>query len=266
MSVQTLVARRVAKPWGRRTLWAGFSDPAADELPVGEIWFEPAAGQDLPLLVKLLFTSHNHSVQVHPDDSAARARGLPRGKDEAWLVLAAEPDARIALGLAQPLAREELARVAADGTIVDLLDWRPLRTGDFVYVPAGTIHTLSGGLTLLEVQQNCDVTYRLYDFGRGRPLDVEAAVAAASIEPFDHIFQAAEPGTLASGPRLTIDYLTAGSASVAATPHRPTWLVPLAEGTMIDGIAAQPGECLLADADVQVEVAPRSSMLCARPS
>src|SRR3546814_17362975 len=82
---------RVEKPWGRRTLWPAFDDVMNCGEPVGEIWFQMPDGSEPELLVKYLFTSENLSIQVHPDDEGAKARGYPRGKDEAWVVLEAEP-------------------------------------------------------------------------------------------------------------------------------------------------------------------------------
>src|SRR5690606_27464023 len=153
-----LETRRVAKPWGRRRLWPGLGDVPAGGAPVGEVWFQPPDGSDPDLLVKYLFTSERLSIQVHPDDEAARARGHPRGKDEAWLVLDAEPGATIGLGLIEAIDRDTLRRAALDGSIERLLDWRPVKAGDFFYSRAGTIHAIGPGLTLVEVQQNVDLT------------------------------------------------------------------------------------------------------------
>jgi len=95
-----LETKRVEKPWGRKDLWPGFGDVPEGGDPVGEIWFEDPRGDDPELLVKYLFTSEKLSVQVHPNDAAAHAAGYPRGKDEAWVILAAEPHAVIGLACA----------------------------------------------------------------------------------------------------------------------------------------------------------------------
>ena len=130
MAAQNLRAMPVERIWGRRVLPPGFVRPPGDA-PIGEIWFEPPAGA--PLLVKYLFTSERLSVQVHPDDEAAGARGFPRGKDEAWFVLDAEPGAAIGLGLVREVTREALRAAALDGGIEALLDWRPVARGDIFY-------------------------------------------------------------------------------------------------------------------------------------
>src|SRR5262249_13298778 len=132
---------------------------------------------------KFLFTSERLSIQVHPDDPAARAAGHPRGKDEAWLVLGADAGATIGLGLTHAVSREALRAAALDGSVEGLIDWRPVQTGDCFYSPAGTIHALGAGLTVLEIQQNLDLTYRLYDYGRPRELHLDEALAVADLSP-----------------------------------------------------------------------------------
>jgi mannose-6-phosphate isomerase len=82
------------------------------------------------------------------------------------VILEAEPEARIGLGLCHEVSRDELRAAALDGSIEQLLDWHPAKAGDVFFSPAGTVHALGAGLTLVEIQQNLDLTYRLYDYGR----------------------------------------------------------------------------------------------------
>ena len=89
MPATLLHTHRVEKPWGRDTLWPGFEDAAPGTPPIGEVWFQEPGNTTPDLLIKYLFTSEKLSVQVHPDDEQAHARGLPRGKDECWTILAA---------------------------------------------------------------------------------------------------------------------------------------------------------------------------------
>jgi len=112
---------------------------------------------DVPLLVKLIDALEDLSVQVHPDDAQAPAG--KRGKTEAWLILDCEPGASLVTGLRETL---DLARIEAQ------LTRRVIRPDDVFFVPAGTVHAIGGGVLLYEVQQACDVTYRLYDWGRLR--------------------------------------------------------------------------------------------------
>src|SRR5688500_4828840 len=106
MNAVRLVTRRVEKPWGRRDLLPAFGEVVPDGEPVGEIWFEDPRGGDPELLIKYLFTSEKLSIQVHPNDDEARARGHKRGKEEAWLVLDAEPDALIGIGLRERVDKQ----------------------------------------------------------------------------------------------------------------------------------------------------------------
>ncbi len=143
-------------------------------MKLGEIWFDAE-----PLLLKFIFTSERLSVQVHPPDEYAAhheaARG-GRGKTEMWYVVAAQPGARLAIGLKGEMSKEELRRAALNGTLESNLCWREVHRGDTVFVPAGTIHAIGPGLTLCEIQQNSDITYRLFDYGRPRELHLEKAL------------------------------------------------------------------------------------------
>ena len=172
------------KPWGSRNL--GLWDKGSlKNFPIGELWFtRPQNGYfDTRLLLKLLFTSQPLSIQVHPTDAFAHSLGLKQGKTEAWYILSASKGTKVAVGLVRALGEAELRDAISDGTIADLVDWRVVATGDVIFVPAGTIHALGAGLVVLEVQQRSDTTFRLFDFGRGRSLDVENAVSCADAGP-----------------------------------------------------------------------------------
>jgi mannose-6-phosphate isomerase len=160
------------KVWGKTRLAPWFPD---SEKPIGEAWF--LADRDLPLLVKLLFTSDRLSVQVHPEDG----EDGPRGKTEMWYILDAEPGAAIALGFREPVTRERLRESTKTGEIEQLLNWVPVHAGETYFTPAHTVHAIGGGIVLCEIQQNSDVTYRLWDYGRPRELHVDQAVAIADL-------------------------------------------------------------------------------------
>ncbi|HUS07168.1 MAG TPA: class I mannose-6-phosphate isomerase [Bryobacteraceae bacterium] len=163
----------VERPWGTRRLQPWFPDAPSG---IGEVWFhEPES----PLLVKLLFTEANLSVQVHPDDEYAKAQGHERGKTEMWHILSAWPDAQIALGLTEALTAEQLRESIRQKTLDSLLRWVPVKAGDTFLVEAGTIHAIGAGIVLCEIQQNSDITYRLHDFDRGRELHIEHSVAVS---------------------------------------------------------------------------------------
>jgi len=155
------------------------------EMPVDWSGRTSEPGGDFPLLVKFIFTEEKLSVQVHPGDEYAavheRAAG-GRGKTEMWYALEARPGAEVMVGLKPTVTREAFERALADGTAENCIEHIPVRTGDAIFVPAGTAHTIGPGLTLCEIQQQSDLTYRVYDYnrldarGRSRPLHIEKAL------------------------------------------------------------------------------------------
>jgi len=135
-----------------------------------------------PLLVKFLFPGDKLSVQVHPDDEQARKNGQPCGKTECWYALRAEPGAQVALGLKPGVTLDEFRHAIEQTRAEELLNWVDVFTGDMIYVAAGTVHTIGGGMVLVETQQTSDTTYRLYDYGRPRELHLEAGLAAIKLK------------------------------------------------------------------------------------
>ncbi len=164
------------------------------------------------LLVKYIFTDEALSVQVHPDDQHAQLGGRPRGKDECWLVISAEPGAALGIGFREPMDSRRLVSAAQSGEIVESLAWHPVQPGDFFYIPAGTVHAIGGGIGLIEIQQNSDITYRLYDFERRRELHLEEAAAIAQLGHYDsQLHRSVAPGQtalLVEGPHFRLDQLT----------------------------------------------------------
>lgn len=121
-----------------------------------------------PLLAKFIDAHQNLSIQVHPDNRLAlELENYPYGKTEFWYVLDAAPHAHIYYGLnGEPTHEQQLAEALANQTILEHLQKVPVRAGDLVFIPAGTIHALAAGIVVYELQQNSDITYRLYDWGR----------------------------------------------------------------------------------------------------
>lgn len=160
------------KVWGKTKLEPWFPDSPE---PIGEAWF--LADHELPLLVKLLFTSERLSVQVHPDDG----EDGPRGKTEMWHILEAEAGATIAMGFREPITRERLWEATRTGEVEHLVNWVPVQAGETYFIPAHTVHAIGGGIVLCEIQQNSDVTYRLWDYGRPREIHVGKAVPLSDL-------------------------------------------------------------------------------------
>jgi len=223
-----LQPRAVERVWGRRDLPPGFPALPCADAPIGEIWFDAPAAS--PLLVKHLFTAEKLSVQVHP-----------AGKDEAWFVLSAEPGAAIGIGLREPVSAQRLRAAALDGSIEQLVDWRPVSAGDFFYSPAGTIHAIGGGLNLIEIQQSLDCTYRLHDYGRGRALHLDQAIAVAARRPWSPSFEPVGQ-VLAAGGEFSVERWTTGGEIGGDAV-----VVPLAAGGSIDGEALAAGAVWLVE-------------------
>ena len=263
-----LPTRTVEKPWGRTSLPAPFANPGGEK--IGEIWFEPPP--ELPqLLVKYIFTSEKLSVQVHPSDAQTEAAGLGRqGKEECWLVVDAAPDARLGVGFIEPLSADALRAAALDGSIEHRLAWHNVGAGDFFYIPANTVHAIGGDLAIIEVQQNSDITYRLFDYGRPRELHLDEGVAVARGEPHPpelrrHVGQ---HGTvsLVDGPHFRLDRVEGPVPTALATAYPGALLViPLAGAVQVAGQSVATGQCALASGLDAVALADGAQALLAAP-
>jgi mannose-6-phosphate isomerase len=253
----------VEKPWGRSDLPLAFG--ADRDKKTGEIWFEPENGGALPLLVKWLFTSEKLSIQVHPNDAQAQARGLPSGKEECWYIVDAAPGAVLGIGTKQPLSLEELREASLTGAIEELMEWKPVKGGDWFYIPAGTVHAIGAGITLVEVQQYADVTYRLYDYGRPRELHLDDGVAVSKPVPYDdpRCGAAKSSAQLIDGPHFRLWYLNGDDGGVALPNAERRWVIPIKGTVQAGDIALLPSHCLLDQADLPLTLQPGSAALVA---
>ncbi len=134
--------------------------------------------QRFPLLLKFLFPEEKLSVQVHPDDATAQHFGEPWGKTECWYVAHAKPGSQIALGLKPGVTVAQFEQAIHEKRAEELLNWINVYQGEMIYVAGGTVHTLGPGAVIVETQQQSDTTYRLYDYGRPRPLHLERGLAS----------------------------------------------------------------------------------------
>lgn len=269
MSTQILCPRYVEKPWGRTDLPPMFdADP---DRKTGEVWFESPDGRDLPLLVKYIFTSERLSIQVHPDDEQAVAKGLPRGKEEIWYILDCEPGASLGIGLTQPLSTEQFRAAANDGSLEQWIDWKPVKPGDCYFIPAGTVHAIGAGITLAEIQQNADVTYRLFDYGRPRELHLEDGMAVSRLEPYG---LACIEAPLGSDLRLiadtdapfTLDLVHwQDDRSMTVPDGHQMWFTPIAGSGTVNDVAWKQGDCLLLSGDCAITLDGPASILLATP-
>ncbi len=202
--------RFVSRVWGFRDLRPWYDRVPGDQ-PIGEVWLtgddclvatgsntgktlgavirespetmlgvdSPAC--DSPLLIKVIFAGEKLSVQVHPDDVLARKYGQSQGKTECWYALAAEPHAEVAVGPRPGVTFDQVRSGIQNGTLENSLQLLPIASGDMILVDAGTVHAIWPGSILLEIQQNSDITYRMYDYGRPRELHTEKSIEATRL-------------------------------------------------------------------------------------
>ena len=259
----------VLRPWLSERIWGCTELPAFLEQPkpghpVGEAWLTSVAcvveGQagvtlgditrqwtkefgaeqpgEFPLLMKFLFPREWLSVQVHPNDAEAQAIGQPRGKNECWYVLSAEPDAKLALGFREAITPEEVERAIHEGTLESKLNYVPVKAGDMVYVEAGTIHAIGPGMVVLETQQYSDTTYRLYDYGRPRELHLKDGLAVTKGRTAAGLVEPVEQDgftRLIGSPYFVVDrfWTEAGSSKDLGLSERMQILVALQEGAFL---------------------------------
>jgi mannose-6-phosphate isomerase len=255
--------RSKPKPWGSTDL-RPWSRASTSDGPIGELWFERpnlasrlASGLPAPetaLLLKLLFTTEPLSIQVHPDDAFARSIGLANGKTEAWYILSAVAGARVAVGLNYPRSAAELRTAITDGSIANIVHWHPVHRGDVISIPAGTIHAIGAGIVLAEIQQHSDTTFRLFDYGRQRELQIENAVAVATAGPREP----QSPPERCSDARLVLTVnpyfaleqidLAAGSVWMLDAP-KETWLLAIEGHARLGSTKLLPGDAVFLQAD-----------------
>lgn len=243
------------KVWGKTKLAPWFPDSLQ---PIGEAWY--LAERELPLLVKLIFTSERLSVQVHPDDG----EDGPRGKNEMWHILEAEPGASIALGFREALTRERLLAATRSGEVEQLLNWIPVRPGETYYTKAHTVHAIGAGLVLCEIQQHCDITYRLWDYGRPREIHVDKAVPISDLGVHPGAFR---PEPIGNGRELLVrsrHFVTESLRLQPGASHTPSpetcqlWIC-LEGRASIGGEPVRPGEVwLLPESEAQPEIRAQS--------
>jgi mannose-6-phosphate isomerase len=193
----------VEKPWGTHKL-ASLKEVLTNKL-IGESWevsTHPAGSslvEDYPLseicelsyLVKFIDTGQNLSIQVHPDDDYAKKIENSKGKTECWMILNAKKDAGIYLGFKPHVTRKEFFNALTHNlSIENFLNFIPVKKGDFFYLPPGSIHAIGGGVTLCEIQQSSDITYRVWDWnrqsetGEKRKLHIDQAKEVLNVQLF----------------------------------------------------------------------------------
>ena len=240
----------VEKPWGQEILPEVF--PAASGKKIGEIWFDAPKGISLQLMVKYLFTSDKLSIQVHPNDR--------------------QPGALLGLGLKKPVSATKLKTAAILGEIEHLLDWKPVKKGDFFHVPAGTIHAIGAGVSLVEVQRNVDITYRLFDYGRGRELHLEDAIGVAKLAPYDMKYFSEVPtdrsASLFAGSAFGVFQIVGtDDEQISGLASKEWQVIPLEGSVTVRDKLIKAGECGVCArlADIDLSKNGRSLFACTMP-
>src|SRR5712671_2240576 len=255
LAIEHARARTVPKPWGIVDL-RPWSNARPDGSAIGEIRYERPGSEaaDTSLLLKLLFTSQPLSIQVHPDDAYAQSIGLQNGKTEAWYVLSATPEAKVALGLKRRLTPQQLRQAGEDGSITNLIVWQAVSQGDSIFVPAGTIHAIGAGLVIAEIQQRSDATFRLFDHGRQRELHIERAIAVADAGPARAWVRANrlsdERTLLVTGPHFVLERLDlAPGSSWCLDAKRETWLLVVSGDAVAGSFDVAAADAIFAQSD-----------------
>ena len=284
------------RPWGVRDLRPVYTKIVKE--PIGESWLTwsdnriangPFAGRSLgniasefkrdlvgtatvyenrfPLLVKFLFPAEKLSVQVHPNDDAAQLVGEPCGKTECWYVLDALPNAQVALGLKLGTTVGDFEASIRENRAEELLNWINVYAGDMLFVAAGTVHTIGGGMVLVETQQTSDITYRLYDYGRPRELHIKEGIAAIKLDArAGKVVRQSDddPTTLVRSPFFQVEKLKLSQPLEALVTRDSPHIVVAIEGAgVLESAGMEPvsfakGEALVVPASVpQYSVRPQ---------
>lgn len=143
-------------------------------------------GEKFPLLIKFIDAEKDLSIQVHPNDELAQIRHQSFGKTEMWYIMDATPEAKLYAGMKSPISHYEYLKRIEDGSICDVLQEHPVSAGDVFFIPAGRIHAICEGVMVAEIQQNSNLTYRIFDYNRlgldGKPRELHTDLAEDAID------------------------------------------------------------------------------------
>jgi len=219
-------------------------------------------GGEFPLLVKFINAHRDLSIQVHPNDELALKRHHCKGKSEMWYVTKAVGRAHLYSGLAKTVSPEEYAHRVKEGTITSVLAHHRVKPGDVFFIPAGRIHSICGGCSLVEIQETSDITYRIYDYNRhgldGKPRQLHTELAKDAIDftvsdDYRTHYQRREnaPVELVNCRQFTTVLYELSKPLSCAAPGGGRWVtVTCAAGAgTVNGAALRAGEALLLTPD-----------------
>jgi len=150
-------------------------------------------GGRFPLLIKLIDAEADLSIQVHPDDAYAAAHTTDLGKTEMWYIVDAKEGAHIIYGMKDRYSRAELKAAIESGTLEKLMNYVPVKKGETYFIPSGTVHAICGGLLIAEIQQNSNITYRVYDYNRRQP---DGSLRQLHIEDALNVIESVDPSNV----------------------------------------------------------------------
>ena len=191
---------------------------------------------------------------------------MARGKEECWIVIDAEPDAVLGIGTRKPLSAEELQSAANSGELENLIDWKPVFPGDWLHITPGTVHAIGAGVTLVEIKQKADVTFRLYDYNRPRDLHLVEGAAVSKAEPYADVRhgklkRSTDLQLLSSCPSFSVYH--GADRSFESLIEPAYWFIPI-KGSISIGMATYAaGSAIYERIDGETMVSPDFSYLAA---
>lgn len=222
-------------------------------------------GNEFPLLIKFIDAQSDLSIQVHPDDATALRQGKPRGKTEMWYLMQSAPDAQLYCGLSRHITPEQYHAIVEEGTLCDALARYPVKEGDVFFLPAGRIHSIGAGCFLVEVQQTCDVTYRIYDYkrkdkdGHYRQLHTEEAAEAIDYTVYDDYRTHYTPCKNQAVELVSCPYFTTNLYEI----DRPIPIGAVAKDTFVILVVLEGEGTITTDGNEQARVAAGDTLLIA---
>ncbi len=252
-------------PWSGKTLHELWLNHRAEIFGAGM----PASAR-FPILAKLLDAREKLSLQVHPPAAVAASLG-GESKNEFWYFAATEPGTEIFAGLRRAVSPEQFERAVQDGTVTDLVERLPVATGDSFYLPSGRLHAIGGGNLIVEIQQNSDTTYRVFDWDRAgangekRTLHVPESMRSIRFDDCAPSLQQPDGEVLLRSPDFVIEKWDLTQKRRATESGAFALIIGLSGTCECEGVAIRPGDFVLVAAcveDAQLEPrAPETSVL-----
>ena len=201
-----------------------------------------------PALNKFIDAKQNLSVQVHPSDIYALKNEGSYGKTEMWYIVEAEEGAGIYLGFNRDVTKEEYEQAIKENKLTDILNFYEVKAGECYFIPSGTVHAIGAGCLIYEVQQNSNITYRVYDYGRGREVHVEKALAVSNLNKHENITLNGE--ALGVSKYFTVKKLSVSGDKSLKTDGKTFYFLTVVKGSgSIGGLAVQKGDSLFVSAN-----------------